>query len=71
MAGLCATLFNIGHIHLQNEEIQEALDMWVQAYRIAKQIGWAEALNNLDNLAKEQGGAGLEFWEELARQFEA
>jgi len=69
VAGLCGTLFNIGHIHLQNEEVQEARAAWVQAYRIAKQIGLAQVLNALDNLAKEQGG--LEFWEELARQFEA
>jgi len=71
VAGLCGTLFNIGHIHLQNEEVQEARAAWVQAYRIAKQIGLAQVLNALDNLAKEHGGAGLEFWEELARRFEA
>ena len=62
-------MFNTVGIHLQNKEIQEALATWIQVYRIAKQIGLAKALNVLDNLAKEQGG--LEFWEELARRFEA
>jgi tetratricopeptide (TPR) repeat protein len=71
VAGLCATLFNIGYIHLKNKEFQEARTVWVQVYRIAKQIGLAEALNKLDNLAKKLGGAGLKFWEELARRFEA
>ena len=68
VAGLCGTLFNIGHIHAQNEEIQETAATWIQTYVVAKQIGLAEVLNALDNLAKEQGG--LEFWEELARQSE-
>ena len=62
-------MFNTVGIHLQNKEIQEALATWIQVYRIAKQIGLAKALNVLDNLAKEQGG--LEFWEQLAQQFEA
>jgi len=68
---LCTTLFNIGYIHAQNKEIQEAAAAWVQVYRIAKQIGLAKILNDLDNLAKQLGGAGLEFWERLAQQFEA
>jgi len=64
-------LFNTVGIHLQNKEIQEALATWIQVYRIAKQIELVKALNALDNLAKQLGGAGLEFWEELARRFEA
>lgn len=67
-AGLCATLFNIGHIYLTNKESQQALVSWVAAYRIAKEIGLAEALRNLDNLAKQLGGTGLEYWEMLAQQ---
>jgi len=71
VAGLCATLFNIGHIHWTKGEQQEAVAAWIQAYVIAKQIGEAQALNALDNLAKQLGGAGLKFWEQLARQSEA
>ncbi|MBT9096432.1 tetratricopeptide repeat protein [Methylovulum psychrotolerans] len=63
-AGECATLFNIGHIHLQNDEQKQALSIWLQAYRIAKHIGWAQALQNLDQLAKALGGEGLAYWEE-------
>ncbi len=29
MAGLCATLFNMGHIHWQNEQQDEAVSAWV------------------------------------------
>ena len=60
-AGLCRGLFNMGHIHRTNEEPQQALVSWVTAYRIAREIGLAEALQNLDNLAKQLGGAGLEY----------
>ncbi len=67
-AGLCETLFNIGNIHRINEEPQQALASWVAAYRIAREIGLAEALQNLDNLAKQLGGPGMQFWEMLARQ---
>ncbi|WP_353571162.1 tetratricopeptide repeat protein [Candidatus Albibeggiatoa sp. nov. BB20] len=68
MSGMCATLFNIGHIHLENKEQQEALAAWVQSYLIANKIGEAQALQNLDNLAKQLGGTGLEYWEQLAKQ---
>ncbi|WP_353572127.1 tetratricopeptide repeat protein [Candidatus Albibeggiatoa sp. nov. BB20] len=68
MSGMCATLFNIGHIHWTNEEQQEAITAWAQVYLIANKIGEAQALNALDNLAKQLGGTGLETWEQLARQ---
>ena len=29
-AGLCATLFNIGHIQIQNEQLRQAIATWVQ-----------------------------------------
>jgi len=63
-AGECTALFNIGHIHWQNDEQKQALSIWLQAYRIAKRIGLAERLQNLDQLAKDLGGEGLAFWEE-------
>ena len=68
VSGMCATLFNMGHIHWTNEEQQEAVAAWVQSYLMAKKIGLAEGLNNLDNLARQLGGSGLEDWEKLAKQ---
>jgi tetratricopeptide (TPR) repeat protein len=78
-AGLCPTLFNMGHIHSQTtsmfnmghihsqkNEPQQACTCFVEAYRIAKEIGLAEALVNLESLAKQLGGSGLEDWERLS-----
>ncbi|MDG4595811.1 MAG: tetratricopeptide repeat protein [Candidatus Contendobacter sp.] len=69
--GLCVTLFNMGHIYLQKCEHQQALACFVPAYQIAKAIGYAEALMNLENLAKQLGGSGLEYWERLSQQMES
>ena len=69
--GVMCDVFNIGLIHYNNDEPQQALASWVAAYRIAREIGLAEALQNLDKLAKRLGGAGLEYWEMLARQLPA
>ena len=68
-AGLCPTLFNIGHLHWRKDEHQQALACWVRTYRIAKEIGLSEALINLENLAKQQGG--LDFWERLSQRMES
>ena len=38
------------------------------AYQVAQQIGYAQVLQALDNLAKQMGGSGLEDWERLAQQ---
>ena len=65
--GECVTLFNIGHNHSQHGEQQLALSTWLKAYKIAKQIGLAEALENLDQLAKSLGEEGLAFWEALTQ----
>jgi len=35
---------------------------------IAKKIGQAQALAALENLAKQLGGEGLEFWEKLGSE---
>ena len=68
-SGLCATLFNMGHIHAQNEQVEEALGAWVAAYRIADRIGWAEALQNLEQLAGQIGlPGGLAGWAALAER---
>jgi len=40
----------------------------VRTYRIAKEIGLSEALINLENLAKQLGGGGLELWEQMSQQ---
>ncbi|HMN00569.1 MAG TPA: hypothetical protein PKC99_16295, partial [Anaerolineales bacterium] len=68
-AGLCATLFNMGHIHAQNEQIQEALGAWLTVYKIAKEINEYQALQALSQLAPQLGlPEGLEGWEMLARR---
>lgn len=65
--GLCASLFGMGNIHYAKKERQKAIDYWVEAYRIARKIGYAEALTNLEQLAKLLGGSGLEYWERLSQ----
>ena len=67
--GLCRTLFNMGNIYIQNEDVQNAVSAWVTAYRIAKAIGYAEALKNLESLGGKIGlPGGLDGWEQLSRQ---
>ncbi len=50
-AGLCATLFNMGHIHLQNEKMPQAMQAWLTVYRIVKPMNLAQVLDALENLA--------------------
>ena len=70
-AGLCATLFNIGHIHWQNQEKTKAFELWVTVYRLASQINLAQVLDALQNLAGQVGlEGGLEGWEKLAQQMD-
>ncbi len=65
-AGLCcATLFNIGHIHMANGEFPEAISAWTEVYKIAIQINEAQALAALESMAKQLGGNGLAFWEQF------
>ena len=67
-AGLCATLFNMGHIHMQNNQPREAISAWVTVYLIARQINEAQALQALANLAPHLGlPPGLDGWEALAQ----
>ena len=65
LAGLCGTLINIGHIHWSNENKQQAYANWVNGYQIAQKIGYHQALDALESMAKQLGGEGLEFWERL------
>ena len=51
-SGECATRFNIGHIHLAKDEVQEAFASWLEVYEIAKEIENAQALEALDGLAE-------------------
>jgi len=68
-AGLCATLFNMGHIHAQNEEIPQAIQAWITVYRMAKPMNLAQILDALANLAPKLGlPEGLEGWEILLQQ---
>ena len=64
MAGLCATSFNIGHIHWQNDQKKDAYASWVSVYTIAKKIGNAQVLEALEGLAEQlELPGGLEGWE--------
>ncbi|MEA3412882.1 MAG: tetratricopeptide repeat protein [Pseudomonadota bacterium] len=68
-SGEGTTLFNMGHIHLQNEEVQEAVSAWVQAYRLARPMQLAQALDALAQLADRLGLAGgLQAWDELSKK---
>ena len=33
MAGLCKTLFNMGHIYWQNEDEQESVNAWISVFQ--------------------------------------
>ncbi len=71
MAGLCATLFNIGHIHWQNEQQDEAVSAWVTVYRLANRMNLTQALDALEQLAQGLGlEGGLAGWERLAKSTE-
>ena len=68
-AGLCVTLFNMGHIHAQNKQMQEAVNAWVNVYIIAKPMGLANVLQALSQLAPQLGlPEGLAGWEQLAQR---
>jgi len=68
-AGLCKILFNMGHIYLQNNQIQDALGVFVDSYLVAKQIGHAEILQSMAELAPQLGlHGGLLAWETLAQK---
>ncbi|KPA13143.1 hypothetical protein MHK_006650, partial [Candidatus Magnetomorum sp. HK-1] len=67
-SGMCATLFNMGHIHSQNNDQQKAEMHWVKSYHIAKQIGYAQVLSALENLAQQLGGNDLSFWDAIAEK---
>ena len=69
VAGLCVTLFNMGHIHAQNNEINEAVSAWVTVYQLAKPRQLAQALQALSNLAPQLGlPPGLDGWEMLSQR---
>ncbi len=68
-AGLCTTLFNIGHIQRKTGQMAEAVNTWLRAYSIAKQINLATILSALARLAPQLGmPGGLDGWEQLAQQ---
>ncbi len=61
---MCATLFNMGHIYLQNKQLEEAIEAWVTVYKIAKPMGLAQVLEALESLAGDLGlEGGLDAWE--------
>lgn len=70
-AGLCAALFNIGLIHLQNDEILQAVQAWVTVYRSVKALNLAKGLDALEKLANDLNlDGGQDAWERLSKQIE-
>ena len=67
-SGMCPTLFNMGHIHYQNNDQENAMIHWVNSYRIAKEIGFAQALSALKSMAQQLGGNDLSFWDAIAEK---
>jgi tetratricopeptide (TPR) repeat protein len=68
-AGFCTTLFNMGHIQRKNGQMPEAVNTWLRAYSIAKQVNLATILSALALLAPQLGmPEGLDGWEQLAQQ---
>lgn len=53
---------------LTKNQAKQGIVCFVGAYLIAKEIGYAEVLKALENLAKQMGGNGLADWERLAQQ---
>ena len=59
----------MGHIYMQNKQVQEAVDAWVTVYRLAKKMNLAQVLQALEGLAGQLGLAGgLAGWEQLSQQ---
>jgi len=50
-----------GYYIYQNNDHQNAVMHWVKSYRIAKEIGEAQVLSALENLAQQLGGKNLSF----------
>ncbi len=51
-AGMCATLFNMGHIAWGAKKQEKALSYWVEVHSIANTLREAQALDALDGLGK-------------------
>ncbi len=66
-AGLCATLFNLGHIYYyQQGDKEKAMKTWAKVYSIAKPMHLAEAFDHLEKLVDELGlPEGLAAWENV------
>jgi hypothetical protein len=59
----------MGHIHLQNHQIQEAAKAWATSYINAKQMNFAQALRAMEKLALQLGlPEGFEDWEKLEQR---
>jgi tetratricopeptide (TPR) repeat protein len=68
ISGLCATLVNMGHLSWVKKDRKESMDYYISAYRLAKQMGHAKTLVTLDRMARQLGGEGLAYWEQLSSE---
>lgn len=72
MASISITAINMGGILWQNDEQEEALLLWAAGYKIARKIGYAKALQELERVAEQLSlEGGLQGWEALAQQMNA
>ncbi len=51
-AGLCATLFNMGHLYWKSNQQKEALSVWQRSYQMAKSMELAQVLTAFEKLAE-------------------
>lgn len=67
-ANLCMAFFNMGSFYYTTRNFNSAKEYWVSAYKIAKEIEYAEVLNSLVNSISPLIGIkhGLDEWEFLA-----
>ena len=68
-AGLWITFLNQGHVHRQKGNIEEAVDTWLNAYQLAKEMNLLSVLQRLAKLGPSVGfREGLDDWEALAQK---
>jgi len=62
--GLCAPLFNLGHIFWQNEQPEKAMETWGFVYDISRKYNLKKGIEELSVIASELGlSEGVGYWE--------
>jgi tetratricopeptide (TPR) repeat protein len=64
--GLCSAMYNIGLLHMQKRQVQDAILIWANLYTYAREKKLDHALQRLAKLAPKVGlPEGLDGWERL------